>query len=161
MSSGLVLVARTPNGDAAFVKRADGTVWLLDPYDSRLSDEGEARQAIRDLDFVEIGSSHADWTEIGRVLAEAAATWRRDRSWPGIESYSVATVSEILDAAAEAGGNQQRLPLPLLKECPAAKDDSVYQRIVALLSPRPATTTWIHPTRYEAARERIGLKLAA
>lgn len=161
MSSELVLIARTPSGDGAFVRRTDGTVWLLDPYNPRLSSEDEAEQAVRDLDFVPIGSQYADWTEIDRALAEAAAAWRQDRSWPGVESYSVTTVAEILDDAEDAGGDHRTLALTLLDKCPAAKEDAVYHRLLALLRSLPATATSIRTATHVAARDRLNLRLAA
>lgn len=161
MSSELVLIARTPNGDGAFVRRADGTVWLLDPYNSRLSSEDEAQQAVRDLDFVPVGSQHTDWTEIDRVLAEAAAAWRRDRSWPGVESYSVATIAEILDDAEDTGGDHRTLARTLLEGCPAAKEEAVYHRLLALLHRPVATAISIRTTGNPEALARVTLRLAA
>lgn len=160
MSQELVLLARTPNGDAAFVRDADGAVWFLDPHRSRLSNEEEMRRAVRNLDFVEVGSTHLDWPDVGRALDEAAAAWRKGRSWPGVESYSIETLLDILQDVEFTDVDTQDVALTLLSECPAAKDDVVYHRILELLRARPAATNTQTSANNAVARQRVLQRLA-
>lgn len=161
MNQAIVLLARTPVGDGAFVRLGDGAVWMIDPYHSRLSCAEEVQRAIRDLEFVAVGSTHPDWPDLGRVLEEVAAEWRKNRSRLGVDSYSVDTLIEILDDVEASGDDNHYLALTLLSECPASKDEAVYSRILALLEPRVSVMTAISAVRHEVARERVLQKLVA
>ena len=161
MSQDLILLARTPSGDGAFVRDSDGRVWLLGSSGSRLSDHDAVDRAVRDLDFVPVGSTHPDWDDLDRTLQDVIAEWLKSHSSPGIESYSVDTLNEILDDAEEFGGDTFTLATTLLRDCPAARDEAVFGRIVALLQARPAAVTPLRAANNQDAQKRVGLKLAA
>lgn len=161
MSQDLALLARTPSGDGAFVQDPSGRVWLLGPSESHLSSVSTMERAIRDLDFIEDGSIYPSWDALDLALRKIMAHWLEDQSLPGIESYSVDTLNEILDDAEEFGGNTAQLANTLLRDCPAARDDAVFARIRALLPPPPAPVRPLRQARNHAAQARVEMKVAA
>lgn len=161
MSQDLILLARTPSGDGAFVQDTDARIWLLGPSGSRLSNQDAVERAIRDLDFIAVGSTHPDWEHLDRALQDVIEKWMENHSSPGVESYSVDTLNEILDDAEEFGGDTYALATALLRDCPAAKDEAVFRRIVALLEAKPVFVAPLRQASNRDAKARVGLKLAA
>ena len=161
MTSGPALLARTPNGDAAFVRRQDGEVWYVSPQTTHESGESELDAAVAAGDFIEDLQTFDTWEALQRALDEAARRWLDERSWPGVESYSLHTVLEIVDDAVRAGGDNHVLAMTLLRDCPAAKDPAVHGRLLDLLHPPTVKVRSARPARNTAAYESVHRRLAA
>jgi hypothetical protein len=73
-----VMHARTPNGDAAFVEDFNGNLWMTDVSRHRLepSSVEAMQQALRNLDFVVVGTEHQTWLEIYSHLSEVAEKYQ-------------------------------------------------------------------------------------